>query len=835
MRHRGSAAVFLTVLLVTTGLSGCIAGLVGEEETRQTERVDLASANVLDGLETLMDAQAQPLEMDVNVTVNVVFVGLAMGLVDTDEIEQRLPAKYSPEIPLSKSRSEGLRSGLDHQLSYAFHQAPEAFADELFANYPAFSEEVEVPGGEDGFLARYDQMYEQDRLGSGTVHQVDAAKVETWMHENRDDHGLAFEDPEYTVFFLDSWTNHGLWEDSYYWYAFNEDTRAGQDTRNLRAWGGTYDFLFMDYAAAPNDARDENTGVTKVDICCGVSQSADAPEGSAYNDPPMWHYEGDTATIGKGPMEKDVTLTDRVHHGLDVATNLRLIGDYAFTPVYKERYHVNVHLWHDGRSAMPTEGLDDLLSPETLQPGLQGEIPWSEVTVSVDTYVAPEDDPGMAEALDKAKAQGVGSYIPIQPIYQYVDAHKEKYKQNDPDVFDVMALLFLVEGHYTFFLPLIVGGVAFGGPDGTAWGTISSRNDMQYVGSGQDMDAMAEALVTTNAHEIGHFFGLTHAHDGTRKTADGYEPFLDHTWSSTNTVMSYRMRPDTTGTFHKDVLARAHTLQNIEQTLDNTASTYRALDAAGLGTTPGDVANLLEAADEHHGQAWNLFQAGDYQEGIVHAIQARQASEDAMAAADVTTQDIVVHRWTNEGVTSAGASAPAMLVEPSVVPTGMQFDYRPVEITEDVERVQVRITWENTPASWGDFFIGWATDPAEPVVNVGPFPYGAPVSLGGGIHDNAEEGPTDGTVTDDFTLDLDTFDVLKEEGTIHAGAGTQGNAVNGAYEVEIVVTYRDHGDGAIPDGVQGSPDTDGDLVQRPVNQPVAEWLEDLDAKALMLR
>lgn len=796
---RRLSALLLALLAFSAGLAGCVTQRFDAEDDSRPDDpapVDLLSSSVADGVARLAEMRREAMVLPVNVTIHVVLVGIDMDLVDVAAMREALPKDYSPEIDFSRERDGGLRSGLLHNLAYEFHEAPEEFASGLFSQYEAFSREENVPrgaGGSPGFLDRYDAMYELGRTNGGKMRLVDAEKVENWLHENRAEHGLSYDAPQYTLFFLDSWTKHQLWPDQYYWYEYVNDTRAGGDTKNMRTWGGTYDFMFMDYSAAPNPSSNDNVGVRKQDVCCGISVPASAPEGTAYNDPPMWHYEGDTARIGKGAYEKTVTLTERIQHAVDVAVNVRLIGDFAFRPVYKETYHVNVHLWHDGRSIIPSDNLDQMLDPNLLFPGLQAQIPWADVRGTITTYVAPRDDPGMDKAITRAKAEAAGANVAIAPIYQQIDGNSEKYRQNQPGVFDVMALLFIFEGHYTLFLPLIVGGLVFAGPDGTAWGAMSSVNDQQFISSGRDAEMPAKSLIGINAHELGHFFGLAHAHDGSRRTADGYEQFLDHTWSSSATVMSYRMRPVTTDTYHRDILARAHTLENLELTLRNAHSAYRALAARNVESTPGDVADLLETATDGFNRARLLHHRGLYEDAVVAAIEGRRAADQAMRLAGVVDREVVVEAWDATGVNSAGHKSSTPIGRPGVAPTGIKRDYREIPITDEVERVTVRATWTNAPTSWGDFFIGWI-NPA----NNFALPADLPVGIMPGIHDNADEGPLDGQIEEWFTLDMDAFPLFRDTGSLLMGAGTQGNAVNGAYHVEIVVVYRDHGDGKGP-------------------------------------
>lgn len=814
-------AGLLALVLLAAGQAGCLTDDAPDPTSSAqagSPAVDLAASSVEDGLAELEAARSQPLELQVNTTVNVVYVGLDGELVDEDQLRENLPEVYSPNVDFAKPRPDPLRSGIRQEIDYRFHQAPEAFASDLFSRYPDWSREIPYPYSTPppSFLENYDRMYDLGRTDDGTVHVVDAQAVESWIHENRGDYGLAFAEPENTVFLLDSWSDHGLWEDSYYWYEFRNGTSSSTDTLSMRAFGATWDFLFMDYSAAPNPDSYDNSELAKTNVPGrGIQLGAPAPEGTAYNDPPIWHYDGDEATVGPAG-EKTIHLTDRVEHALDTAVNLRLLGDYSGRPTYADRYHVNVHLVHDEHSIMPSEDLEELLDENHVFDALQAEVPWANVTGSIDTYDLPEDDPGMAEALREAKAKAAGSYIPTQPVEEHVRANAEDYDRAPDDARSVYALLFLLEGHYAFAIPYFAGGISLETPDGTEWGAVSSVNDVRYVGNGRNMSWAARTLEYVNAHELGHGFGLFHAHDGTRRTDDGYAFTVDHTWSQSRTVMSYRLDPFTAGTFDRQSLARAHALENLQHTLRDVHSVYRTLDARGIGEVPSPVQEALATAERHEDRAREAFGAGRPGASVRAAIEARDAAERALEATSASERTVTVAAWTNEQIASTGASYPHVEDETAVSPTGVEFDYRPVNVTGDVETITVKATWNNTPDSWGDFFVGWSMDPRSPLVNEGPARHGAPVQTQGGIHDPVAEGPDAGEVTRSFTLDVDEFPIFRTLGTIYAGAGTQGNAVNADYRVEIDVTYRDHGDGTVPDGIDGVQEDAGELVETDV-------------------
>ncbi|HEX2022396.1 MAG TPA: hypothetical protein VHH36_06755 [Candidatus Thermoplasmatota archaeon] len=801
MRAEASARL-ASVLLAWVSVAGCVAQdapAPDAEEAAALPAPPLAppAPTVQETLDALASRRAEPLALVGDVTVNVVLVGIDPALVDVEALRAALPPDYSPRIDFGPVHGEGMRSGILHRFRYEVRAAPDAFAEALFAQYPAFSREADIPGGEDGFLSQYDEMYGLGRAASGKVRLVDATKVEDWIEANREAHGLRFERPEATIFFLDSWTKHKLWADGYYWYSFDGELRPSHMSQNMRTWGGTHGFLLMDYSAAPNDEIMDNSGIVDAEALESLAVPVTAPEGTAYNDPPTWHYRGDTATIGQGALEKQVTLTSRVAHAVDAAVNVRIFGDYSFRPIFAERYHINLLLWHDGRSIIPTDSLGTLLDLEALRKGLNDELPWADVTVSYQAFVAPRDDPGMDRAIQRAKAEGAGSTLALAPIFNHVDANAARYKQGGPGAFDVVALLFMLEGHYGVFLPAASGGVGMYSPDGIGWGAITGVNDFLYVTQDRDMAYVAAHLMGVNAHEVGHFFGLSHAHNGYRRTPDGYVAYLDHTWSGTNTIMSYRVSPPTSDAFGRDILARAHALESLEATLRDLHSAYRALQAAGVEAAPPEVRSPTEAATAAFDASLSAYARGDYRGAVDAAIAARRAGREAMDAAGVRERDVVVERWTAEGVHHAGAKNAVLVWRPSVSPTGPYVDYRPIALTDDVERVTVRATWTNAPDSWGDFFVGWRT-PIPPYVDAGPV--NSAFSFADGVHDEVDEGPQDGAVTRSFSLDLNVFRSLRDAGVVEAGAGTQGMAVNGAYAVEVVLTYRDHGDGGAPGG-----------------------------------
>jgi len=108
-----------------------------------------------------------------------------------------------------------------------------------------------------------------------------------------------------------------------------------------------------------------------------------------------------------------------------------------------------------------------------------------------------------------------------QTSMDYLDANKAKFERGGGCYTTIPDLEVVVEKHYAWDLPLIVGGVATNN-GGRPWGFLASVNDVfKTAQSDEDQgplhflhpDILGGGLSYTSIHELSHFLGLAHPHD----------------------------------------------------------------------------------------------------------------------------------------------------------------------------------------------------------------------------------------------------------------------------------------------------------------------------------
>jgi hypothetical protein len=790
------ASLLLALLL---GASAVLGGCLSKPAPTPGTDPDVAA-----GLTRTAGVITQPTVLRATIPIHIVLVGLDPKLVDAARITAPLSTSYSP---IDRIRTtvwgQEFHLPLNFTLSYTVHAASEAFAQELFTQMAATARMDASPQ----YLCDYDRSSGQFRLTEpGPVPQancrqsgqtprevqyIDANATDAWVHANAGRFGLDFGSPGYTVFVLDSWTKGYLDRSTYHFLEFREDLRGGDSVRQLRTWGGAHRFVFEDLSAAPNNDGNDNSPTDQ-------------------NEPPIWQYDAQgnyeqTATSAQIPLVGPtpavpvgsgtiLNLNDVIGRDVQIATHFILVPSSLYFPAYKPTYFVNVHIYQE---------------PDAIVQGSQGEaatafnlataldrlgsaIPWATFQGKVTVYHQPMDDPGMEVALTKAKAEGAGNYVSTVPIKNHVNANLAKYEAGPPGSFNLKVFYFNLGEHYAFALPVVVGGIASSNPDGTPWGVLGSHADV-LVAAGSAFD-----YVSLTAHEVGHFFGLNHPHDGVTHEHGAYLDIADFRWDATATPLSYRMVPYAMAQLDRDLLARAHTALNVNEALKQQRIAYEALASRGHAQAPAAVATEVARSQDAIAEAKRLFAAGAWDDeqtkhdAVRASLVALESAQRAVTAAGGYRLKPVVTEWDASGVNHATRSTSAVDGE---VAANVLYDYRAIPFTDRGETMVVNVTWTNTPASHGDFFAGWGyqaptngVDPARPdrsvVVGV----------LGGipGVWDLVEQAPADGASHEGFTLPLDTQGVRALGGTLHVGAGTKEQAVNGAYHVKVTVLERDY-------------------------------------------
>ncbi|HEX2066695.1 MAG TPA: hypothetical protein VHI93_07780 [Candidatus Thermoplasmatota archaeon] len=778
-------------LLIVALLSGC---------TGKPAAPPAADPGVAAGLARTAAAFSEPTVLRATIPIHIVLVGVDPSLIDAGRITRGLATSYTP---MDRIRSilwgQDFHLPLQLNLAYDVAFAPEPFAQALFANMTAFAQ----LGAPPQYLCDYDRSSGQFRLTSpGPVPQancrqsgqvpkqiqyVSANATDAWIQGNAGRFGIDLGPTNgYTVFVLDSYTRGYMDRTTYHYLDFRENLEQTSSVRQLRTWGGAHRFVFEDLSAAPNNDPNDNSPTDQ-------------------HEPPIWQYDangdyrpsstseqipflGPTPAVPV-PSGRVLNINDVLRHDVQVATHLILVPSNLYFPAYRPTYFLNVHIYQE---------------PDAVVQGSQGEaaiqfnlgdalarlstaIPWATFAGKVTVYNQPTDDPGMAVALAQAKAEGGGTYVSTQPVKNYVNANLAKYEAGPPGSFNTKVFYFNLGEHFAFALPVIVGGIASSNPDGTPWGVLGSHSDLLTATGMVGATGDPFDYVSLTAHEVGHFFGLNHPHDGVVKEDGRYREVADYTWDATSTPLSYRMTPYGNNQLDRDLLARSHTALNVNAALRQQRIAHEALEARGHSAVPPAVAQEISRSQDAIARAKSLFASGEWAGGahdaVRSSIQALEAAERAVAAAGGYRLKPVVTEWDTTGINKATHSTSAVDGE---VTANVFYDYRPIQFTDQDEAVVVNVTWTNGPDGHGDFFAGWHY--RQPTS-------GVELALTGGlpgVWDLVKQKPGDGASREGFTLPLDTEGVRELKGTLYAGAGTKEQAANGAYHVKVTVLRRDY-------------------------------------------
>ena len=252
-----------------------------------------------------------------------------------------------------------------------------------------------------------------------------------------------------------------------------------------RVWGGNYREVFLDLGAAPNPYESQTWGNRRRD-----------PMGSDAFDPPLWEYENGAPRItGTGdfsdPYSPNPTLTwDTTWLNYNLgrfvveAASYRFLHSYLYEPRPSVgRYYLSSNIWRDGYLDCAVGNRSgDALQPGHGAQGLRTLVPY--FTFTGDTHYEYLDTSTADQAmLQTAKQHGDDvAGVPFtamhtQDAMDYLDNNQARFERGGNCYTTIPDLEVVVEKHYAWDLPLIVGGVATNN-DGRPWGFLASVNDL---------------------------------------------------------------------------------------------------------------------------------------------------------------------------------------------------------------------------------------------------------------------------------------------------------------------------------------------------------------------
>ncbi|HKP17557.1 MAG TPA: hypothetical protein VJT84_03695 [Gaiellaceae bacterium] len=573
--------------------------------------------------------------------------------------------------------------------------APTAFTTALFQQMMANSKTGDFHGTTyRPFLEAYNATRGSYR-GEGNdvpagapVRFFDAEKTETWLAQNSLRY-LGFElgprggtkllgpgkKPGYTIFLLNTWSSPealSILKPQHEYHTLLVD-RTDPDVSDFagidwgRVWGGNYREVFWDLGAAPNPYESQTWG----------NRGRDAV-GSAAFDPPLWEYDnGAPRVTGTGdfndPYSPNPTFTwDKTWLEYNLgrfaveAISYRFLHSYLYEPRPSVgRYFLSSNIWHDSYADNPwLSDLKKLYNEEKVLEGLRTLVPYFSFTGDTHYQYLQTLDADQA-MIQQAKQDGgdpaataagnpLGS-VPFtamhtQTAMDYLDANKERFERGGACYTTIPDIEVVVEKHYAWALPVIVGGIATNN-NGVPWGFLASVNDIfKTAQADQDQgpihaahpDALGGGFTYTSIHELSHFLGLAHPHDtigkavvdtdfdGTPETTEYWDGFL-WTFDSTAAPTTYAFDQMQYSILDQENITQGHLAYYLKWTREALADAGVAFAADGITTTgqlPSAVARMRATALTQMATAQKLFSKFDF----VRATFAAQKAWRAAAA-----------------------------------------------------------------------------------------------------------------------------------------------------------------------------------------------------------
>ncbi len=648
-----------------------------------------------DAVTTDSAAPGEPL-LTINLPVRVIPVGF--DSFDGDALLAAMPP-HSPLIAGMRGWVTGSfeLEPLQFHVEYSVVEASDAFAEALFG----YAASIAKPDAPDAWLAGYDREGEQRVCTPGVIPsspvpapvyvpvsdptrppcddilRIDATLIDAWIAGNRAAYGLSWEGAGEEIFVLDSYTRGWLPQDSYHQYSI-DDGSGGAWVKNLRAWGGDNGFVFLDVGAAPN-SWDYTPWV-----------DFDTEEFGTTTDGPIWEYTDDMGAFYEH-------LAWNVHDAVDMVFARDPIYPFEYAEKYVLKSYVIIDTLAHANPGSPLAQLqsidyEDLTDEEAILASFVALVPWAEVVLEVEYVYLPDDDPGLAAALEDAKDRESSDVVDFGILKRHIRENWDTYAPDVPGARTYPTFAFVLgapsDGLFAYSDADEVGNsfaTFFNVADVVLCAGPYARLPVCFTEDRIGVDLLKRLWNVLFVHEIGHSFGLMHPHDTFAEPDGEATERMNWLWDSTSTPMTYRHLLLKFARIDVEAVHRGNAV--------NLARAVLADEGAGRAAHAGAT------------RALELVATADYEGALAEAAAAQRAREglgalvvDPVAIAGPITVRVEV--LTGLQPLGSPSAVPLETLPTWMVPFPVRGPMQlvPIEWPGDVEALQVEVREIDAPS-----------------------------------------------------------------------------------------------------------------------------------------
>jgi len=540
------------------------------------------------------------------IPVNIVFVGFDRDDIAVSDVRAALPAGYTPKVryPLFyglPGRNMGLRFDFEYKPIFA----GQAFEDAFFG----YLASIATPGAPTVFQQLYNGNQNNVLDVTGNVGYIDAPTAEQWLMTAGQQQLGINPDRSYTIYYI-NWYDRPDFQFHVYTKTDSPDPDTGYNfgllraSRKMVAWGGSHGRTwFYDLSAGP-DSWSGNYDVDNADV--------DGDGAADYRIPVIWEYAAG-GYRDPAALASDLGLVTRY-----VAINLLFTSSPLYDPMVAAPGPdggrvANIEIFELHRKSEGTDWIDGpyiQAEYERFQPYYDWQVVVDKNPASPGVRGAVRIGGGLSDRPGCWTAYGT----PFAQYFCYFDEHYSDFvPEYGPD--DNVAAVFGFNGALKN-----LGGVPLGFADDN-W--RDGTQSYVFMFDGPEIRAAGYGFTTTTIHELGHYYGLSHPHDGYDAATGldygaGGDFYFANLGDEVNSMMSYIDVGWQFGRFDEDNMYRYEFAGYL-----NLCNTLLADILAQPGH--GQVKDLVASGREHARMAERAFKQWNYLEAVTHARLAYEA------------------------------------------------------------------------------------------------------------------------------------------------------------------------------------------------------------------